>query len=119
MVFDASFCASLPHYRGAGGEAYAEGVVDICPIFYMDNLGAFDFQPTEYVDITDVFDVKMQMLACHESQVGWMLRHDKINFGETVRTFSRMRGVQSGTVYAEGFRQLLGWGRIRTKRLLP
>ena len=114
LVFAASFCASLPHYR-----MEAKGVVDICPIFYMDNLGGFHFEPTEYVDISEFIDVKMKMLCCHESQIKWMREHDKIDFPETVKTYARMRGLQSGVAYAEGFRQMLGWGRMTTKRLLP
>ena len=61
----------------------------------------------------------MKMLACHDSQMRWMREHDKIDFEETVRTCVRMRGLQSGVQYAEGFKQMLGWGRVRTKRLLP
>ena len=55
LVYDATFSASLPHYRTAKGEGFA----DICPVFYMDNLGGFHFEPTEYVDITDTYDIKM------------------------------------------------------------
>ena len=61
----------------------------------------------------------MKMLACHESQMKWMREHDKIDFTDTVRTFARMRGLQSGVLYAEGFKQMLGWGRVRTCRVLP
>ena len=114
LAFDASFCASLPHY-----ETQTETVVEICPIYYMDNLGGFQFNPVEFVDISDVIDLKLQMLSCHESQLKWMLEHDKIDFIETVRTFSRMRGLQAGVTYAEGFIQMQGWGRMTTKRLLP
>lgn len=114
LVFDASFCASLPHYI-----TEINTVVPICPIYYMDNLGAFNFEPTEYVDITAEFDQKMKMLSYHESQLGWMREHDGIDFQETVKTFSRMRGLQSGAMYAEGFIQMKGWGRMTTKRLLP
>lgn len=115
LVFDATFAASLPHYRTASGEGFA----DLCPVYYMDNLGGFHFEPTEYVDISDTFDIKMKMLACHESQMKWMREHDKIDFTDTVRTFARMRGLQSGVLYAEGFKQMLGWGRVRTCRVLP
>lgn len=116
LAFDASFAAGLPHYSTMeGGEGYAP----VCPIFYMDNLGGFGFEPTEYVDITQTFDIKMQMLACHESQMKWMKEHDGIDFGDTVKTFARMRGLQSGVTYAEGFRQLYAWDRVRTFRLLP
>jgi len=114
LVFDASFCASLPHYETRVG-----GIIPICPIYYMDNLGGFNFEPTEYVDITDEIETKLKMLSCHQSQLMWMMDHDKVDFTETVKAFSRMRGLQAGVQYAEGFIQMRGWGRMTTKRLLP
>ncbi|MDR0409407.1 MAG: PIG-L family deacetylase [Spirochaetaceae bacterium] len=114
LVFDASFCASLPHYASK-----ESAVVPICPIYYMDNLGAFGFSPTEYVDISGVMDVKLAMLRCHQTQLTWLKDHDHIDFEETVTVFSRMRGLQAGVKYAEGFVQMAGWGRMTTKRLLP
>ena len=114
LVFDASFCASLPHYKTA-----ADGIVPICPIYYMDNVGGFNFEPTEYVDIADEIETKIEMLKCHQSQLVWMKEHDKVDFTEMVRTFSRMRGLQAGVQYAEGFMQMRGWGRMTVKRLLP
>jgi len=114
LVFDASFCASLPHY-----ETDLDNAVPVCPIYYMDNLGAFHFTPTEYVDISDEIEVKLKGLECHQSQLKWMKDHDNIDFAETVRTFSRMRGMQAGVMYAEAFSQLTGWGRMTVKRLLP
>jgi len=114
LVFDASFCASLPHYKSE-----YDAVAPVCPIYYMDNLGSFNFTPTEYVDITDEIEVKIKGLNCHESQLKWMKDHDKIDFAEMVRTFSRVRGLQAGVMYAEAFVQLTGWGRMTVKRLLP
>lgn len=114
LVFAATFCASLPHYKIS-----KEQVADICPVFYMDNLGGFKFEPTEYVDISKFIELKIEMLNCHQSQVRWMKEHDGIDFPDTVRTFSKMRGMQCGVGYAEGFRQMTGWGRMTTKRLLP
>lgn len=114
LVFDASFCASLPHYK-----TEIDGIVPICPIYYMDNLGGFNFEPTEYVDITAEIEKKLKMLSCHQSQLTWMKEHDNIDFAETVKTFSRMRGLQAGVEYAEGFIQMRGWGRMTAKRLLP
>jgi LmbE family N-acetylglucosaminyl deacetylase len=114
LVFDASFCASLPHYK-----TEIDAVVPICPIYYMDNLGGFNFEPAEYVDISDEIETKLKMLSCHQSQLVWMREHDNIDFAEMVKTFSRMRGLQAGAAYAEGFIQMRGWGRMTTRRLLP
>jgi len=112
LVFDASFAASCPHY-GAPGKAA------VVPIFYMDNLAGMNFNPTEYVDVSDEIDLKLEMLECHESQLKWMRDHDNIDFAEFVRTCSRFRGLQCGVQYAEAFTQELVWPKVVTKRLLP
>ena len=112
LVFDASFGASVPHYG-------AEGKAAVVPIFYMDNLAGMNFLPTEYVDITDEIELKLQMLECHESQLKWMRDHDGIDFADFVRTCSKFRGLQCGVPYAEAFTQELVWPKVVTKRLLP
>ena len=112
LVFDASFAASVPHY-GAPGKAA------VVPIYYMDNLAGMNFNPTEYVDISDEIELKINMLECHESQLKWMRDHDKIDFAEFVRTCSRFRGIQCGVQYAEAFCQELVWPKVVAKRLLP
>ena len=112
LVFDASFVASVPQYGPAGKAA-------VTPIYYMDNLAGMNFNPTEYVDITDEIDLKIEMLECHESQLKWMRDHDHIDFAEFVRTCSRFRGIQCGVGYAEAFCQELVWPKVTTKRLLP
>ena len=112
LVFDASFGASVPHY-GAPGKAA------VVPIYYMDNLAGMNFTPTEYVDISEEIDLKIQMLECHESQLKWMRDHDGIDFSEFVRSCSRLRGIQCNAQYAEGFTQELSWPKVVAKRLLP
>ena len=114
LVFDASFAASVPHYEtGVPGDA------KVTPIYYMDNLAGVNTIPTEYVDITDTIDLKLEMLECHISQMKWMRDHDNIDFAEFVKTCARYRGLQSGVQYAEAFTQCLAWPKITTKRLLP
>ena len=112
LVFDASFVASVPRYNDGRKAA-------LTPVYYMDNLAGVNFLPTEYVDITDEIDLKLEMLECHESQLKWMRDHDNIDFAEFVRTCSRFRGLQCGVDYAEAFTQCLAWPKITTKRMLP
>ena len=114
LVFDAAFAASVPHYKTA-----VAGAAEVTPLYYMDNLAGIQFIPTEYVDISDTMDMKLQMLECHESQLKWMRDHDNIDFAEFVRTCARYRGLQCGAAYAEGFTQCLAWPKIVPKRLLP
>jgi LmbE family N-acetylglucosaminyl deacetylase len=98
---------------GKGGKAA------VTPIYYMDNLAGLNFNPTEYVDITDEIDLKIDMLECHESQLKWMRDHDHIDFAEFVRSCSRFRGLQCGVQYAEAFSQEMVWPKVTTRRLLP
>lgn len=114
LVFDAAFTATLPNYKTKTGHA-----ARLVPIYYMDTLAGVNFVPTEYVDITDEIDLKIQMLECHESQLVWMREHDGIDFADMVRTCSRYRGYQCGAEYAEGFRQCLAYLKGTTERLLP
>ena len=85
----------------------------------MDNLAGVNFIPTEYVDISDQIDLKLEMLECHVSQLKWMRDHDHIDFAEFVRSCSRFRGIQCGVGYAEAFTQEYAWPKVTTKRLLP
>ncbi len=114
LVFDASFAATLPNYPPK-----TDAPARLVPIFYMDSLAGVGFVPTEYVDISDEIELKLEMLACHESQVVWMRDHDHIDFPDMVRTCSRYRGYQCGADYAEGFRRCNVYLKNTCERLLP
>ena len=85
----------------------------------MDTLAGVNFVPTEFVDISDVIDLKIRMLNCHESQLVWMREHDGIDFADMVKTCSKYRGYQCGVAFAEGFRPYNVYPRYSTKHLLP
>ena len=114
FAYDATFIATLPHLF-----TESRYTTDIPPIFYMDTLAGIGFIPTEYVDISDTVEQKLKALACHESQIKWMLDHDHIDFIDFIRTCNKYRGLQSNCLYAEGFRQYAAWPRFVTRRLLP
>ena len=114
LAYDASFISTLPHLF-----TDSDNTVNFPTVFYMDTLAGIGFIPTEYVDISDVIDQKLEALACHESQVKWMLDHDGIDFLDFVKTCNKYRGLQASVAYAEGFKQYAGWPRFRTKRMLP
>ena len=114
LVFDASFTATLPNYQSKYSQP-----AKLVPIYYMDTLAGVNFNPTEYVDISEEIDLKLEMLECHESQLVWMREHDGIDFADMVKTCSRYRGYQCGAAYAEGFRQCQVYLKGTTKRLLP
>ena len=87
-------------------------------IYYMDAVAGLESQPTHYVDISDVFARKCELLRLHKSQMknaqrsGW----DLVDYAQTVGAF---RGLQCGVAYAEGFRPALALPRIRPGNLLP
>ena len=114
LVFDACFASSCPHYMPELGKASK-----VTPLYYMDNLGGHGFVPTEYVDVTDVMELKMEMLECHESQLKWMREHDNIDFADFVRTIAKYRGFQCGVAYAEAFTQAFVYPKVQPRRLLP
>ncbi len=121
LVFDASFAASLPNYTDYPHNYSAEDSkpVRVVPIYYMDTLAGVNFNPTEYVDISDEIDLKLEMLECHESQLVWMREHDNIDFADMVKTCSKYRGYQCGAKYAEGFRWCEIYLKGTVERLLP
>ena len=114
LVFFASFSATVPHYRPDLGPACT-----VTPIYYMDNASSVDFEPEEYVDITDVMETKLEMLACHKSQVVWLMDHDGVDVLENTLFMSRFRGMQCGVKYAECFKRCHAVLRNPTKRFLP
>ncbi len=113
-VKSVSFGATVPHII-----TKSPHTTIIPPVFYMDTLSGVGFIPTEYVDISQEIEQKLQALACHETQIKWMADHDNIDFLDFVRTCNKYRGLQCGVPYAEGFRQYMAWPRLKTQRMLP
>ena len=90
----------------------------IPPIFFMDTVGAIDFKPTDYVDVTDVMDLKRAALGKHESQLKWMKERWDTDLLELMEAVSRSRGVQSGVKYAEAFARYQVYGRFKADGIL-
>ncbi len=114
LVFVSSFIGAVPNVKSPSPVHAC-----IAPIYYLDTLAGVDFLPTEYVDITDTLDTKLEMLSCHKSQLEWLGDYNGIDIVEFTQTVARFRGLQSGVKYAEGFRKADAWPRNVTERLLP
>ena len=119
LAFDASFMATCPHY-----ETKYPAIDKIAPIYYMGTASEVGFNPTEYVDITDVMDIKRAMCYEHKSQIQWMSDNYKDAVGdkdflEATMIQARYRGIQCGVDYAEGFRMANDAFRVFPKRILP
>src|SRR5690554_901725 len=83
-------------------------------LYYCDPMEGKDkfgnkITPSFHVDISEVISTKEKMLACHESQRGWLLEHHKVDeYILAMKRFAEIRGEEIGVSYAEGFRQHLG-----------
>jgi len=114
LVFGASFVSSVPNIK-----TDHPAQEKIAALYYMDALAGAGFLPEEYVDITETFATKRDMLSQHQSQLTWLKEHDNIDILEFVETVAHFRGLQCGVQYAEGFRAAHLWPRQKTQRLLP
>jgi N-acetylglucosamine malate deacetylase 1 len=114
LIFDASFTSGLKNIITES--PYHPGVQ---PIIYFDTITGADFLPTEFVDISDTYEIKKKMLNCFESQLKWLKDHDNVDFHDMVEVQTRARGFQCGVHYAEAFRPETVWPRSRPYRLLP
>ena len=57
-----------------------------------------------------MFDIKKQMLQCHQSQRSWLDYEHKVdNYIEMMEEMVKTRGRQAGVAYGEGFYQHLGF----------
>lgn len=94
-------------------------------IYYFDTAKGLNFNPTDYVDITDYYETKKRMLLCHESQRQWLsdnLQYESASeedFTNEMRIKAEFRGLQCGVKYAEGFVRSTDAFRITSSRLLP
>jgi LmbE family N-acetylglucosaminyl deacetylase len=112
LVRDACFASGAPNFRGPADQA---AVLDHIPaLYYMDPVEGVDregnpVKPDFIIDVTGVFDLKRDMLACHASQREWLRAHHGMdNYLITMEQWSRKRGAEAGYAHGEGFRQYKG-----------
>ena len=99
LVVDASFWAGVANFQGDPDEsAYHEFHP---PVVYMDTVAGIGFVPEQYVDITRVMDIKIEMLSQHKSQLEHMKEHFGLDFLDYMMTAAKYRGYQCGVEYAE------------------
>jgi LmbE family N-acetylglucosaminyl deacetylase len=88
-------------------------------VYFMDTPAGLNFEPEIYVDISGVFDTKVEMVGKHVSQNPWM----KDLFGYEMSAFleipAKFRGLQAGVRMAEAFRPSYRWGRTFIRHPLP
>jgi LmbE family N-acetylglucosaminyl deacetylase len=116
LVFDSFFQKGLPHIPNQSQPACRFGQAEI---YHMDNVGGIDFLPSEYVDITEVFETKKKMLACHDSQVKVFSEAADTDLLGMIEVQARFRGFAAGCELAEGFCRVDAFQRGLTTRVLP
>ncbi len=116
MTFTASFNATIPHY-----ETKSPVHPVIAPLYYMHPTGPRpDFYITDYVDITDTLELKLEAFACHKSQFSWLGEHTgDSSLLDDVRDQARVHGKSCRCQYAEAFQRCTQAYRMTASRLLP
>ncbi len=93
-------------------------------LYFWESEGGHNYIPDEYVDITQVYDLKLRLIDVHRSQ--WDYGPDP-ETGKPAENFiipdvhamALFRGMQSSVKYAEAFQHSRKYGRLRTFRVLP
>ena len=113
LVFHTSFSATCPHYYTKN-----PAFLRVPSLYYMISSSP-NFHATDYVDISDVMELKLEALACHKSQLEWLLEHDNKDILAVARYDDAKHGSDCGVAYAEIFQRCMQDCRITPSRLLP
>jgi len=89
-------------------------------LYYMDIPAGAGFEPTDYVDISDVFYKKKEALQKHKSQMAWMANIGAgKEFTRNMEIQAAFRGMQCQCEYAEAFVFVNKYPRAVKRNLLP
>ncbi len=113
LVRDACFNASVPNYRTRQWDP-APPMQKIPYLYFVDAIEGIDHfgnrQPIDFiVDVSAVFDRKLEALACHASQREWLRKQHGIDeYIDACRRWGAERGAENNVEFGEGFRQYKG-----------
>lgn len=82
-------------------------------LWFMDCINRTGFEPGFYVDVSDLLELKEQMLACHRSQLARGQDRDFAPLADLMRSQSAARGAEAGVAAAEAFRIHASFKRSR------
>ena len=115
MAIHCTYVATCPLYKT---RSPATKVVPT--LYFCDTSSGLGFEPTDWVDITDVIGLKKKMMLAHKSQFSWLADRGRENIVlDEFFAVARFRGIQCRAKYAEAFRLCPTAGRPRTYRVLP
>jgi len=107
IAFQATHLAALPQL------SIDEPALRLAPsTYYYDTVLALDFEPSFFIDVSEVFDRKKSLAKLHVSQMASMDHQSGWNLVEAIETLGRMRGMQSNVRYAEAFQLCRRYPRI-------
>ena len=113
LVRTACFIAGAPNFLTYDIDP-APPIDSVPYLYYVDPVELKDLygkpvDPDFVVDITDVYDLKEQMLTKHASQREWLRAHHGIDeYTESMKRSDAARGKLIGRPAGEGFRQHMG-----------
>lgn len=114
LVVDASFLVTVPHYKTEN-----KPMTKVPQLYFMEPYTGIGFIPLEYVDISEVIDIKINMIREHKSQLEWLKQHDNLSIEDYILTSAKYRGFQCGVGFAEGFIRYNNALRATPGRFLP
>jgi len=113
LVRDACFNAPIFNYQ-TDAHPPAPPVDHIPHLYFVDPVDGTDYygrqiEPDFIIDISEQYELKEKMLACHKSQRDWLREQHGIDeYLDSTRRWSKRRGELIGTTYGEGFVQYKG-----------
>lgn len=120
IAFQAAHLSALPQLRLTPPALPALPALPSAPaMYYYDTLPGLDFEPSFYVDISGQMARKQELARMHTSQMASMKSQSDWDLVEAIEVLGRMRGLQSGTRYAEAFRLCARYPRLKAWTQFP
>lgn len=88
-------------------------------LYFWEPTAGIGFLPEVYVDITNQYEKKQQLIECHVSQYEWMGNYMNQSLTEISRVMALFRGMQINVHYAEAFRPFRLHSVMPDFKLLP
>jgi len=114
LVFEATYLANLKLWK-----TDYPASTKLPYLYYMDTIAGINFEPQEYVDITDTIDTKVEMMLKMQSQLGWLEEMHNCKATDFIKSVATFRGFQAAVPFAEAFTQQKMYPQGLTKRVLP